>query len=57
MQGASRVLDGHRLTVDGDAGIVIMLDSAEPEPEPEPDTKTAADAAIKTDAAVAATEG
>ena len=57
VQGASRVLDGHRLTVDGDAGIVIMLESAETEPETETDTKTAADAATKTDAAVAATEG
>jgi len=31
VQGASRTLDGHRLTVDGDAGIVVVLDSADDE--------------------------
>jgi len=31
VQGASRTLDGHRLTVDGDAGIVVVLDSADGE--------------------------
>jgi pyruvate,water dikinase len=29
VQGASRVLDGRRLTVDGDAGIVVLLDSTD----------------------------
>jgi len=29
VQGASRMLDGHRLTVDGDAGVVVVLDSAD----------------------------
>ena len=29
VQGASRMFDGHRLTVDGDAGVVIVLDSAD----------------------------
>jgi pyruvate,water dikinase len=32
VQGASQTLDGHRLTVDGDAGIVVVLDSADDEP-------------------------
>jgi len=31
VQGASRTLDGHRLTVDGDAGIVVVLDSGDDE--------------------------
>jgi len=31
VQGASWALDGHRLTVDGDAGIVVVLDSADDE--------------------------
>ena len=31
VQGASRTLDGRRLTVDGDAGIVVVLDSADDE--------------------------
>ena len=28
VEGASRTLDGRRMTVDGDAGIVVLLDSA-----------------------------
>ena len=32
VQGASRLFDGRRLTVDGDAGVVIVLDSADDHP-------------------------